>query len=89
MPCPAGCNRVPESAVPPPDTNDFQDELEGKNLLASWLDHRPHVAGVRANELRTTPDRKREVTLLDVIEKIRAISTLTSSFAFDIEDAGA
>ncbi len=89
MACPPGCTRVPESAVPPPDTNDFQDELEGKNLLASWLDHRPLVARVRANELRTTPDMKREVTLLDVIEKIRAISILTSNFAFDIEDAGA
>ena len=73
MPCPPGCTRVPESAVPPPDTNHFKDELEGKHLLASWLDHRPHAAGVRANELRTTPDMKREVTLLDVVEEIGAI----------------
>jgi hypothetical protein len=56
---------VPESAVLPPDTNDVKDELDGKNLLASLLVYRLLVAGVRADELRTTPDMKKEVTLLE------------------------
>jgi len=74
--------------VLPPDTNDVKDELDGKNLLASLLVYRLLVAGVRADELRTAPDMKKEVTLLNVVEEIRAISALTSNFAFDIEDVG-
>jgi hypothetical protein len=62
--------------------------LIGRTYWPSLLVYRLVVAGVRADELRTAPDMKKEVTLLDVVEEIRAIPTLTSNFAFDIEDVG-
>jgi predicted nucleic acid-binding protein len=71
------------------DTNIFNAVLDGRVSIASIAHHRLLTTGVQAGELRATKDPSRRAGLLGISKQVNVSSLPTSTFAFDIDGAGA
>ena len=70
------------------DTNLFNDVLDAKIPVGSLRGLHLLATGIQPAELRATSNPDRRARLLEIFEEVRPATTLTSSFAFDVEGAG-